>query len=75
MVNPVPGSQPTQLATTQTVQNGNLVRTSAERWNTVSPDVENDLNLYMVEHSEFTPTSRMNGMMSYVRIVGYDSEQ
>jgi sigma-E factor negative regulatory protein RseA len=75
MVNPVPGTQPTQLATTQPVPNGNFVRTSDTRWNTISPDVENDLNLYMVEHSEFTPTSRMNGMMSYVRIVGYDSEQ
>lgn len=27
------------------------------------------LNTYLVEHSEFTPTAGMNGMMSYVRII------
>lgn len=27
------------------------------------------LNTYLVEHSEFTPTAGMNGMMSYARII------
>jgi anti-sigma factor RsiW len=33
------------------------------------------LNSYLVEHSEFTPNAGMNGMMSYVRIVGYGNSK
>ena len=33
------------------------------------------LNTYLVEHSEFTPNAGMNGMMSYVRIVGYGNSK
>jgi sigma-E factor negative regulatory protein RseA len=33
------------------------------------------LNTYLVEHSEFTPNAGMNGMMSYVRIVGYGNNK
>lgn len=52
-----------------------LHRVAATRWDTVSPEVEGDLNLYLIEHGEFMPASRMNGMMSYVRFVGYDSNK
>ena len=33
------------------------------------------LNTYLVEHSEFTPNAGMNGMMSYVRIVGHGNNK
>ena len=33
------------------------------------------LNTYLVEHSEFTPNAGMNGMMSYVRIVGQSNNK
>jgi sigma-E factor negative regulatory protein RseA len=35
------------------------------------PARQGTLNSYLVEHSEFGPSAGMNGMMSYVRIVGY----
>jgi sigma-E factor negative regulatory protein RseA len=58
------------------VERGDYIRSvAATRWDTVSPEAEGDLNLYLVEHSEFMPASRMNGMMSYVRFVGYDSNK
>jgi sigma-E factor negative regulatory protein RseA len=31
------------------------------------------LNPYLVQHGEFTPAAGMNGMLSYVRVVGRDS--
>lgn len=31
------------------------------------------LNPYLVQHGEFTPAAGMNGMISYVRVVGRDS--
>ena len=33
------------------------------------------LNTYLVEHSEFTPNAGMNGMLSYVRIVGHGNNK
>jgi sigma-E factor negative regulatory protein RseA len=59
----------------QSVQEADYVRGGATRWQAVSTDVEHDLNMYLVQHSEFTPTSSMNGVMSYVRFVGYDTGQ
>lgn len=32
------------------------------------------LNAFLVEHGEVTPVAGMNGMMSYVRVVGYRNE-
>lgn len=57
------------------VENADYLRTGATRWQSVSNDVEDNLNVYLVEHSEFSPSSSMNGVMSYVRFAGYDSEQ
>jgi len=31
------------------------------------------LNPYLVQHGEFTPAAGMNGMLSYVRVIGRDS--
>ncbi len=36
---------------------------------------QGSLNAYLVEHSEFTPNAGMNGMLSYVRIVGYGNSK
>lgn len=41
-------------------------------WDTAQPEVENNLNTFLVQHSEFTRTSGL-GVMSYVRIAGYDT--
>ena len=40
-----------------------------------NPAYPSALNAFLVEHSEFTPAAGMNGMMSYVRVVGYNSEK
>jgi len=37
------------------------------------PAQQSALNLYLVQHGEFTPAAGMNGMLSYVRVIGRDS--
>ena len=34
------------------------------------PEQQNALNPYLMQHGEFTPAAGMNGMLSYVRVVG-----
>jgi sigma-E factor negative regulatory protein RseA len=57
------------------VENADYLRTGSTRWQSVPEDVEENLNAYLVEHSEFSSTASMSGVTSYVRFVGYDSEQ
>ena len=57
------------------VENADYLRTGSTRWQSVPEDVGENLNAYLVEHSEFSATGSMNGVTSYVRFVGYDSEQ
>lgn len=65
---PAPAANPTPVsvaAAPQTSRRG-------IHWDTAQPEVENNLNAFLVQHSEFTRTSGM-GVMSYVRIAGYDT--
>lgn len=70
-----PAPQPALLA--QAPAAANPVVANPRRgihWDTPQPELENSLNAFLVQHSEFTPTSGM-GVMSYVRIAGYDSKR
>lgn len=60
---------------TASTQQHDYIRTNVIRWDTSEPEQEDVLNAFLVEHNEFTPTSGMSGMMSYVRVIGYDSEK
>ncbi len=59
----------------QSVESADYLRSGGIRWQAVSTDVERDLNMYLVQHNEFTPATGMNGVMSYMRFVGYDTEK
>jgi len=39
------------------------------------PDPGHGLNLYLVEHNEFSPSSGIKGMMSYGRVVSHENER
>lgn len=68
-----PGSnQDTSIATLQSVQDGQYIRAGETRWNIEQPELESTLNMYLVEHNEYAPTSSLRGMMSYGRVVSYD---
>lgn len=44
------------------------------RWNVDAPAVEERLNSYLVDHSEYLDNG-MRGMLPYARIVGYDASK
>ena len=55
------------------------VRVQGTRWqtqpgNVQAPQVDNRLNEYLVNHSEYAASGGMPGMLPYVRVVGYDQE-
>jgi anti-sigma factor RsiW len=45
------------------------------RWETATPELEHDLNAFLVEHGEFSQMSGMNGLMAYAKFVSYDSSR
>ncbi len=63
----VPAAGTPRLAAVDTPQSG-IVGT---RWD--QPQMGTRLNAYLVNHSEYTSGSSLQGMMNYVRIAGYDS--
>jgi len=75
---PEPGA--VQIAAKSQVMPGPEAYTRVEgtRWNTEGgtqhPQVSNQLNEYLVNHSEYAASGGMPGMLPYVRVVGYDQE-
>lgn len=70
------GGQPASPTTTvaqNAIQPVEYLRASGTRWSTQQPGAESTLNVFLVEHNEFAPTSGVGGMFPYVRVVGYDS--
>jgi sigma-E factor negative regulatory protein RseA len=61
--------------TTASAPPQDFIRTNVIRWDTNRPEQEDALNAFLVEHNEFTPTSGMGGIMSYVRVVGYHQHE
>lgn len=45
------------------------------RWNMQQPETEMRLSGYLVNHSEYTSSISLQGMVNYARIAGYDSVQ
>jgi sigma-E factor negative regulatory protein RseA len=68
--------QLSSLASKSVVENNEYIRAAGvTRWSKRQPGLESTLNMYLVEHSEVTPTASFRGMMSYGRVAGYDNEK
>lgn len=65
-----PGQQ--NVAELTPVAPGDFIRANGTRWSKGTANTEKALNMYLVEHGEFNPSSNFKGMMSYGRIVSYD---
>lgn len=68
---PAQTSSPTLVAAAP--GQADYVRTSGTRWQVNDPKLEDDLNVYLVEHGGFAGSSGMNGVRSYVKVAGYDN--
>lgn len=49
---------------------GRVAKTLVAEVKPLPPEQQQALNSYLVQHGEFTPAAGMNGMSSYVRLVG-----
>jgi len=45
-----------------------------EQWNRLDPQIDKRVSGYLVNHNEYAASRGMQGVMPYVRIVGYTSE-
>lgn len=52
-----------------------VVRVSDEQWKRIEPVIDKRLTGYLVNHNEYAASRGMQGVMPYVRIVGYENEQ
>ena len=59
------------VAQTQPADN---LRRVGTHWNVNQPETEMRLNGYLVNHSEYTSSINLQGMINYARIAGYDSK-
>ena len=48
------------------------IRTSGTHWQVDDPKLEDDLNMYLVEHGGYAGSS---SMLSYVKVAGYDEDK
>lgn len=53
-------------------EKANYIRTSGTHWQVDDPKLEDDLNMYLVEHGGYAGSS---GMLSYVKVAGYDEDK
>lgn len=63
-------NQPTLVATSP--EKADYIRAGGTRWQVDDPKLEDDLNVYLVEHGGYAGSTAMNGVRSYVKVAGYD---
>ena len=60
---------------TQPIVANDYKHMSRMHWNIRHAELGNRLNGYLVNHSEYTSSYNLQGMLHYVRIAGYDSDE
>lgn len=68
---PVVETTPVQLAENEAAEN--TASSSIDHWQTASAEIEEALNALLVEHSEFTSVTGMNGLGSYSKFIAYQN--
>ena len=52
-----------------------VARVDDEQWNRIQPQIDERLSGYLVNHNEYAASRGVQGVMPYVRIVGFDNDQ
>ncbi len=65
-----PGPVP-ELASSQDA--AAVARVSDNQWDRIEPGIDKRLSGYLVNHNEYTASRGMQGVMPYVRIVGFEN--
>ena len=76
-ISQVSAPAPATVAVAQTPAPGvaDYRRVAGARWDLGQPEVENNLNQYLLSHKRHADGSGMPGMLPYARIVGYDTSE
>ncbi len=73
ILNLPPLVSPSPVSTARNTASPIAARSTVADARQTPPEQQNALNAYLVQHGEFTPAAGMNGMLSYVRVIGRDS--
>ena len=52
-----------------------VARVSDEQWDRIEPGIDKRLTGYLVNHNEYAASRGVQGVMPYVRIVGFENDQ
>ena len=52
-----------------------VARVDDEKWNRIQPEIDERLSGYLVNHNEYAASRGVQGVMPYVRIVGFDNDR
>ena len=52
-----------------------VARASDEQWDRIEPGIDKRLSGYLVNHNEYAASRGVQGVMPYVRIVGFENDQ
>jgi anti-sigma factor RsiW len=67
-----PGDESSPTLVANAPEQVEYVRSGGTRWQVQDKKLEDDLNVYLVEHGGYAGSSAMNGIRSYVKVAGYD---
>ena len=70
-----PQSVPSLASTAPATDVTRLSETRDEQWNRIEPGVDKRLSGYLVNHNEYAASRGVQGVMPYVRIVGYENNR
>lgn len=62
-----------ELLAGKSIEQGDYIRAGNTHWKNDSPALEQELNLYLVEHNAYSPVSNLKGIMGYGAVAGYDN--
>jgi len=65
----------TELLAGKSIEQGDYIRAGNTHWQAKSPRLEHELNLYLVEHNQYSPVGTIRGMMDFGRVAGYDNAE
>jgi len=68
-------STPPLASTGTAAETGRVVAAPGEQWNRIEPGVDKRLSGYLVNHNEYAASRGVQGVMPYVRIVGFENNR
>lgn len=72
---PVPALATAQPDSQPDVELARATDNAGEQWDRLDPQIDKRMSAYLVNHNEYAASRGVQGVMPYVRIVGYDTSE